>query len=114
MTMTTRYVMRALAIPGALAVLAVSACDLSKVLQVEPQNLIPAAPLETPLNAALLANGVAADYDCAFNSYVVVGALIGEELEDATQTASRWPYDQRMVTPNAATYSTNSCTGLGI
>src|SRR6202008_3662900 len=58
--------------------------------------------------------GPAGDFDCAFNSFVVVGALIGEELEDALQTADRWPYDQRNVTASQGRYSTNSCTALGI
>ncbi len=114
MKMTTRHVARALAIPGALAVMVLAGCDLDKVLQVQPANLIPAVGLERPENAALLVAGAAADFDCAFNSYVVAGALIGEELEDALQTAARWPYDQRDVQANNAFYSTNSCTGIGI
>jgi hypothetical protein len=43
-----------------------------------------------------------------------VGALIGEEFEDALQTADRWPYDQRNVTANLGRYAGNSCTALGI
>jgi hypothetical protein len=70
--------------------------------------------LEAPENAALLVAGVASDFDCAFNSFVVVGALIGEEFEDALQTADRWPYDQRTVTAAQARYSQNSCTALGL
>lgn len=114
MTMTTRYVLRALAIPGALSAVLLTACDLGKVLQVQPANLVPAVELEQPVNAGLLAAGAASDFDCAFNSYVVVGGLIGEELEDALQTAARWPYDQRNITASQTFYSTNSCTGLGI
>jgi starch-binding outer membrane protein, SusD/RagB family len=106
--------MRALAIPGALAITLVTGCDLGKTLQVQPANLIDAGALEKPESAPLLVTGAAADFDCAFNSYVAVGALIGEELEDATQTASRWPYDQRLVAANSATYATSSCTGLGV
>src|SRR5829696_5948427 len=112
MRLTKRSIMRALAITGALAV--GGACDLSKVLQVQPANLIPAVDLEKPENAALLVTGAASDFDCAFNSYVVVGGLIGEELEDALQTADRWPYDQRNVTANLARYAGSSCTALGI
>jgi hypothetical protein len=106
--------MRALAVTGAFAAMTIVGCDLNRALSVAPANLIPSVDLETPSNAALLVTGAAADFDCAFNSYVVVGALIGEELEDATQTASRWPYDQRIVTAAAATYSQGSCTGLGV
>src|SRR5688572_29335070 len=99
MTITTRFI-RAMAIPGALAVIALTGCDLNKILQVQPANLIPAVDLEKPESAALLVAGVASDFDCAFNSYVVVGALLGEEFEDALQTADRWPYDQRNISPS--------------
>ena len=113
MTMSTRFI-RALAIPGALAAIALTGCDLNKILQVQPANLIPAVELEKPESSALLVAGVASDFDCAFNSYVVVGALIGEEFEDGLQTADRWPYDQRNVSPSQVRYSRNSCTALGI
>lgn len=114
MKMTTRFLIRALAIPGALTVTLLTGCDLEKILQVQPANLIPAVELEQPESAPLLVTGVAADFDCAFNSFAVVGALIGEEFEDGLQTADRWPYDQRNVSANQARYSQNSCTGLGI
>lgn len=106
--------MRALTVTGALASVTVVGCDLNKALSVQPANLIPAVTLETPENAALLVAGASADFDCAFNSYVVVGGLLGEELEDALQTADRWPYDQRTVAANQSRYSQNSCTGLGV
>lgn len=111
--MTRRSMLTALAIPAALVAL-VAGCDLNRVLEVAPANLVPAVDLEQPQNAPLLVNGVAGDFDCAFNAFVVVGGLIGEELEDALQTAARWPYDQRNVTPDQNFYSTNNCTSLGI
>jgi len=114
MTKMPNTIMRALAVAGALSAVIVAGCDFNKALEVQPANLIPAVALETPANAALLVAGAAADYDCAFNSYVVVGALIGEEFEDALQTADRWPYDQRSITPSRTFYSQNSCTGLGV
>jgi len=106
--------MRALALTGALAATTVVGCDLNKALSVQPAALIPAVTLEEPENAALLVSGSASDFDCAFNSFVVVGALIGEEFEDALQTADRWPYDQRAITANQARYAQNSCTALGM
>ena len=114
MKVSTRSAWRALAIPGALSVIILASCDLDKVLQVQPANLIPAVDLEQPVNAGLLVAGAASDFDCAFNSFVVVGGLIGEELEDALQTAARWPYDQRNVTADQTFYSVNGCTALGI
>lgn len=105
--------MRALALTGAITC-GVAACDVDKILRVEPAGLIPAVPIETPANAALLVAGAAADFDCAFNSFVAVGALITGEFVDALQTADRWPYHQRTVAPNQGRYSTNSCTALGM
>jgi len=101
-------------IGAALAVGFLAACDINKALQVESPTRIPAGPLETPTNAALLVNGAVADFECAFGAYVVIGGLIGEELDDYTQTASRWPYDRRDVLPNQTMYSTNGCDGLGL
>ena len=111
----SKTVMRALGMAAVLIAVTATACDLNKALEVQPANLIDAVALEaSPANASLLVNGAAADFDCAFGSYVVVGGLIGEELEDALQTADRWPYDQRTVTANLSRYASNSCTGLGV
>jgi hypothetical protein len=106
--------MRALVVAGALPAVILAGCKLDKVLEVEPASLIPAVELETPPNAALLVTGAAADFDCAFNSFVAVGALISGELVDALQTADRWPYNQRTVASNQSRYSQSSCTGLGV
>src|SRR5215510_12941959 len=105
---------RALVATGALLLIPLASCDLGKTLSVQPANLIPAVTLEAPENAALLVAGVGSDFDCAFNSFVVVGALIGEEFEDGLQTADRWPYDQRTVNSSSARYASQSCTGLGL
>lgn len=110
----THSFMRALRTVAALGVISLVGCNFDKVLQVEPSSLIPAGSLEVPANAAILVAGVASDFDCAFGSYVVVTGLIGEELDDATQTAARWPYDQRAVFANQSFYAQNSCTGLGL
>lgn len=99
---------------GVVLAAALGACDLSKALNVSPADRVPSVDLENPANAALLVAGAAADFDCAFNSYVVVGALITQEFVDALQTADRWPYNQRTVNPQNVRYSQNSCTGLGI
>ncbi len=114
MTRISHTIMRALAATAVLGTVTIVGCDLGKTLEVEPAALIPAVTLETPENAALLVSGAASDFDCAFGSYVVVTGLIGEELDDALQTADRWPYDQRTVAANQSRYSTNGCTALGV
>jgi hypothetical protein len=111
----SKQIMRALGIAAVLVSVTATACDLNKALSVQPANLIDASALEaSPANANLLVAGAESDFDCAFGSYVVVGGLIGEELDDALQTADRWPYDQRTVAANQSRYSQNSCTGLGV
>lgn len=102
---------------GAAAVVALAtivACNQDKLLAVESTSRIQAGTLETPANAQLLVSGAGGDFDCAFGAYVVAGGLIGEELSDATQTADRYPYDQRVLTPKDARYSTFGCTALGV
>jgi hypothetical protein len=98
----------------AVAAALLGACNVEKALKVESPNRIPAGGLENPANASLLVMGAVSDFDCAFGSFVVVGGLMGDELEDATQTAARWPYDRRDVLANQTMYATNSCTGLGL
>jgi hypothetical protein len=94
--------------------LALAGCDVNKALSVDSPSRIPAGTLETPANAALLVNGAVSDFECAFGAYVVVGGLVGEELDDYTQTASRWDYDRRTVQSNQSMYSVNACDGLGV
>jgi hypothetical protein len=94
--------------------LVLAGCDVNKALSVDSPSRIPAGTLETPANAALLVNGAVSDFECAYGAYVVVGGLEGEEFDDYTQTASRWPYDRRDVQSNQSMYSVNTCDGLGV
>ena len=93
-------------------VLALGGCD--NLLEVETAGRIPAEQLENPANAALLVSGAIADFECAFGAYTVVGGLIGEELDDATQTADRFPFDQRTIRPSDSRYATQTCENLGV
>jgi len=92
------------------------ACDtLSNPLEVEPASRIPAVEIETPGNAQILSDGAIADFECAFNSYTVESAVVGEEFVYAQQTASRVPYDRRTTSRDDGDYATNSCTNnLGV
>jgi hypothetical protein len=91
---------------------AATACE--DALRVESPGRIPAGPLENPANAALLVNGAVTDFECAFGAYVVVSGLVGEELEDATQTADRWPYDRRDVQSRDRRYAASQCDAIGL
>jgi hypothetical protein len=105
----TLVVVAALALVGVAA-----ACDDSSLLEVEAPSRIPARNLEDPVNAPILLNGAIADFECAFGAYTVVGGLIGEELDDATQTADRYPYDRRTITSADIRYQTSECDAIGV
>lgn len=105
---------RSLVVLGGLLIL-VAACDAVKnPLEVETSSRIPAENVETPGNAQLLVDGAIADFECAFASYVVQSATVGEEFIYAQQTADRVPSDRRNTLPTDPRYATNSCLGLGI
>jgi hypothetical protein len=82
-------------------------------LSVPSPTQVAANGLYVPANAQLLVNGAVGDFECAFNSYTVLGGLIGDELNDATQTADRFPYDARTHTRSDRRYAVNGCDALG-
>lgn len=85
------------------------ACDaLDNALEVETPDRVPAEGLVTPETASLMTDGAIADFDCAYGAYVVLTGMLSQELLDATQTASRWPYEQRDVLPSDARYAIGS------
>lgn len=94
----------------ALLVLVPGACSLDDVLSVEAPGLVDASDLSNPANAGFLVSGAISDFDCAFGAYVVNQGLLGNELQDASITASRFSLDQRTLTETAP-YGVNGCTG---
>ena len=100
-----------------LAVLPLQGCDaLDRLLSVEPQDRAPASAIESsPANAKLLANSAVADFDCAFGAYVVIGGLIGEELDDTRPNIiDRKAYDQRVHTSKDRVYAVRGCESMGV
>ena len=91
-----------------------TACDADALLEVRSPTRVPRNIEADPANANLFVNSAIANFDCAFGAYIVAGGLIGEELQDATQTASRYAYDQRNVQPDQAHYSTFGCEAIGV
>lgn len=91
-----------------------SSCNFDKLLSVDPRSRIAAGALERPENAQLLLAGAIGDFECAAGAYVALGGLIGEELDDATQTADRYPYDQRVQVSGDRRYAVNACDNLGV
>ena len=99
-----------------LAFLPLQGCDaFDRLLSVEPQDRVPASAIESsPGNAQLLANGAVADFDCAFGAYVVMGGLIGEELDETRLIIDRKPYDQRTHTSKDRVYAVSRCESIGV
>ena len=88
---------------------------LDRLLSVEPQDRVPASSVEnSPVNAQLLVNGAIADFECAFGAYVLIGGVIGEELEETRQIIDRKPYDQRVHTSKDRTAVVNRCESAGV
>jgi hypothetical protein len=90
-----------------------SACDPDELLNVDSPSRIPAEVLESPGNAELMVNSAIADFECAAGAYFVVSGLVGEELKDGLQTADRYPYDQRSLTPADRRYQAFDCQSIG-
>lgn len=117
MTMnSTRPLWRLLQVAALGLFVAASGCGIDELLEVDPVDRIPAEGLTAPANAQLLVNGAIADFECAFGAYVALSGVVSGELDDATQTASRWPADRRDFSQNAyqSQYGTFGCTGLGV
>ena len=111
-----RRAARAVGLAGAAALLAaglLTACKGDPLSAPSPTRVL-ADGLYVPANAQLLVNGAVGDFECAFNSYTTLGGLIGDELNDGTQTADRFPYDARTLTRSDRRYAVNGCDGLGV
>jgi hypothetical protein len=100
-----------LALVGAVG--ALTACDPDQLLDVDSQSRIPAELLEVPANAELMVRAALGDFECAAGAYFVVSGLIGEELKDGLQTADRYPYDQRTLSPVDRRYQAFDCQSIG-
>jgi starch-binding outer membrane protein, SusD/RagB family len=94
--------------PALLALVLVAGCD--DALNVEAPGVVDAGELDRPQNAAFLVSGTISDFDCALGAYVVNQGLLGNELQDASVTASRFSLDARTLTETAP-YGVNSCAG---
>lgn len=86
-------------------------CDaLDNALSVDAPGLVAASDMEQPGVANLLVTGAIADFDCALGSYIVNGALLGNELRDASVTAARFSLDARTI-DDTSPYGSGACTG---
>ncbi|CAN5780911.1 hypothetical protein BH23GEM11_BH23GEM11_04830 [soil metagenome] len=90
------------------ALVALVGCE--SILNVEAPGVVDANDLNDPQNAAFLVSGTISDFDCALGAYIVNSGVLGNELQDASVTAGRFPLDQRTIT-DSSPYGLNSCGG---
>jgi hypothetical protein len=57
-----------------------------------------ASNLFVPSSATLLANGVIADFECAYADYATASGIVSDEMGDAQLFALGWDYDRRTMT----------------
>lgn len=91
-----------------------AACNLDSALTVDAPSRVLPDDLENPANAAVILNGLVADFECAFSSYVVVGGSVGEEFHDSSILSQWWDFDRRTFSPSSTTYSKSGCTSGGV
>jgi hypothetical protein len=88
------------------ALVSAAACNL---LEVESPARVPDSLLEEPGNASLNVAGAIADFECAFDDYIVAGGLIGDELADVQGFSPLFDYDRRAFTEFGGTFATDDC-----
>src|SRR5437763_4851590 len=95
------------ALLGAALVSGTACRDVTSLQQSNP-GALDVNRVYIPANATLLANGVIADFECAFSRYVVGSGLFTDELSDAISNTGNFDFDRRTLTTNA-TYGTGTC-----
>ncbi len=109
---STRKSLGARALGAGLLVVSLGACDaLDRALAVDTPSRVPASTLETPASAELLVTSAQRDLECAYAAYIVTSGLVAGELQDGSQTASRWDFDRRSIRPEQTSYASTSCQG---
>jgi starch-binding outer membrane protein, SusD/RagB family len=85
-----------------------AACTELTTLKQENPGQLDASGLYVPSNAQLLVNGVIADFECAYQRYVVGSAIFTDELTNAMSSSTNFDYDRRTL-PTSAAYGTATC-----
>lgn len=85
----------------------------SSLLDVQAPQLIEESTLQIASNAPVIVAGAIGDFECAWGSYTVAGAIIGDELADGQGNAATWDLDRRTNNPANGLYTTAGCTSPG-
>jgi hypothetical protein len=87
-----------------------TACDTSKMLDVQAPNSVPVDIYDNPAFATLMVNSVIGDFECAFGSFVVAEGLVSDELHDSALNNGNWNMDRRDNAFSSGFYGVTSCT----
>ncbi|MEP7380908.1 MAG: RagB/SusD family nutrient uptake outer membrane protein [Gemmatimonadota bacterium] len=85
----------------------------SSLLDVQAPQLIEESTLQVASNAPVIVAGAVGDFECAWGSYTVAGAIIGDELADGQGNAATWDLDRRTNNPANGLFTTAGCTSPG-
>lgn len=86
-------------------------CDLETVLDVNlPGNVVDEA-LNDPALAPVLAQSIVADFECAWNNYVVGSALVSDQFIQASGNLNQRNWGTRRVESSDGSYSQTNCAG---
>lgn len=83
------------------------ACD--SLVDVPAPSRVNAEGLAVPANAALLANGAGADFECALTHYIMAGGLTGNEWEIGSTGVVLKEYDKRDFKTFGSSYAGATC-----
>ena len=86
------------------------ACTEITSLQQSNPGQLSSGTVFTPANAQLIVNSSQADFECAYNQYIVASGLFVDELATAISNTANFDYDRRTIT-SGSPYGTVSCTG---
>jgi hypothetical protein len=97
------------AVLAPLTTLALGAC--SGLLDVQFPGRIPAEQVDDPSLAAVLANSVVGDFECAYNNYVAASSIHSDEYETANSNVPGANWGERSITADTDDYVIGLCEG---
>jgi len=111
--MTARRLGRAaVGLSSLTALLSVAAC--SNLLEVKYPGRIPIELLNNPTYAAVLADGVVGDLECAYNNYFSGSSAHSDEFEASNDNGSLANAGERNITEDNGDYSSSACEASSI
>ena len=104
---TINYIRRALAVLP--PILALSACSVDSLLEVDVPGRVPEEALNDPALAATLVNSVIADLECAWTNYTGAAAVHSDEYLAASGNLNNKQWASRQITSSNNVLATSAC-----